>query len=115
MAEGDTLNPRQVVDLWLDSAHAVGQLDTYEAKRRDARCSWRQPMELRIGDEINYVQCRDISAGGIGLTSKCVLERDQEVHIRRGEHEPWIRCHVTHVTRTIGAFKVGVELVFDFD
>jgi hypothetical protein len=115
MPEGDTLTPRQVIQNWLDAATCNGQLDNYEAKRQEARCSWQQPLELRIGDEIAYVQCRDICAGGIGLVAKRPLRLDQEVFVRSGEDEPWIKCRVAHVTRTVGAFKVGVELTFDLD
>ncbi|HRX85361.1 MAG TPA: PilZ domain-containing protein [Phycisphaerae bacterium] len=115
MSESDTLSPRQVVQQWLDSAMREGQLDAYEAKRSAARCSWQYPLELLVGDELVYVQCRDICAGGIGLVCKRNLTPDEPVYIRRSENEPWVKCRVAHVTRSIGAFKIGVELTFDFD
>jgi len=115
MTDHDTASPRQVVQHWLDTAVRDGHIDSYEAKRTAARCSWHQPMELRIGDETTYVQCRDVSPNGVGLVARRNLDLDQQVFIRQGDHEPWVKCRVAHVTRSVGAYKVGVELAFDFD
>lgn len=115
MSQPDTLSPRQTVQHWLDSALREGQLDAYEAKRSAARCTWPHPLELRIGEEILYVQCRDICEGGVGLVCKRNLKHDQSVYIRRSDAEPWVKCRVAHVTGSIGSFKVGVELSFDFE
>ena len=115
MSERDTMSPRQVVDGWIEDAASQGEFDTYNAKRNQARCSWHQPMELLIDNEIVYVQCRDISNTGVGLVTKRNLNMDQTVHVRRDERDPWIQCRVAHVTRSVGAFRIGTELAFDID
>lgn len=114
MSDSTTLSPQETVRSWLESAEEGGQLDSYEAKRGQVRCSWPQPLEMLIDGELVYVQSRDICEGGIGLVAKRELSLDQKVQVRRGPSEPWVNCRVAHVTRTIGAFKVGVELAFDF-
>jgi hypothetical protein len=115
MSQVDNTSPREIVREWLETAEQSGQLDSYEAKRGETRCSWPQPLELLVDGEVVYVQARDVSEGGIGLVAKRDLHLDQHVQVRRGPSEPWVKCRVAHVTRTIGAFKVGVELTFDFD
>jgi len=115
MSERNTLSPREVVDRWIEDAEGIGEVDTYEAKRQQARCSWQQPMELLVDNEIVYVQCRDICPSGVGLVGKRNLNLDQIVHVRRDESDPWVRCRVAHVTRTIGAFRIGIELAFEFE
>ena len=72
-------------------------------------------MELLVDDELVYVQSSDVGEGGIGLVTKLQLPRNKSVFLRRDESEPWVRCHVVHTTATVGSYKVGVELAFDFD
>jgi len=115
MTQTDKSASRDIVRQWLETAEQGGQLDSYEAKRGEVRCSWPQPLELLVDGEVVYVQARDVSEKGIGLVAKRDLQLDESVQVRRGPSEPWVKCRVAHVTRTIGAFKIGVELSFDFD
>jgi hypothetical protein len=113
-ANSDTLTPAQVVQDWVESAQTSGQEDSYEAKRDQARCSWPQPLELLVDGEVVYVRARDICGKGTGLITKRNLNVDEEVFVRRDASEPWIKCRVTHVTKTIGSYKIGAELLFDY-
>lgn len=115
MSNSDTANPRAVVQRWLADAVRTGDLDAYQAKRKSLRASWRQPMELLVDDKLVYVQSSDVGEGGIGLVTKLRLPRKKTVLLRRNDREPWVRCHVIHTTATVGSYKVGMELAFDFD
>jgi hypothetical protein len=114
MPQNDTISPQAVVRQWLESAMNKGEKDTYHSKRRRTRYAWNQPMELMINDKIHYVKSRDIGEGGIGLACRQRLQEGDEVYIRRDERDPWVHGRVTHATETIGAFKTGFELKFEF-
>jgi hypothetical protein len=72
-------------------------------------------MELLVDEHIHYVYSRDISEAGIGLLCKFRMVAGDVAYVRGEEGEPWIRCRVAHATPTVGAFKVGAELVFDLE
>jgi len=111
--DANAIDLRTTVGEWLEIAMCEGEEDVYEGKRRDTRYTWNCQMELLVDDEILYVVSRDISQAGIGLVSKKRLCLNALVHIRHQETDPWVPAYVTHVTDTIGAQKVGIELSFD--
>ncbi len=110
----DTCDPRPVVQSWLHAAQAEGRVESEPTKRGAFRYLWNQPLELLAGERIHYVHTRDLCDQGIGLVCRPELTEGDTVYVRRNENDPWIRCRVAHVTPTIGAFRTGVELLFDF-
>ena len=105
---------RQIVETWLEDARDMGQEEVRPSKRGDRRFLWNQTMELLIDQKVHYVQGRDVCERGVGLVCRVDFPIDGSVHLRRDEQDPWVRCRVAHVTPTIGAYRTGVELLFDF-
>jgi hypothetical protein len=110
----DTTDARRIVQSWLNEARCFGEKDSYEAKRGHPRYTWNRTMELQVDRTMVYVRSRDICETGIGLVCRCVFPEGVPVHIRRNEGDPWVPARVAHVTQTLGAYKVGVELRFEF-
>jgi hypothetical protein len=104
---------RSVIAKWLSDAQSAGASDVYESKRHHMRFTWDRPLELMAHEQLHYVYSRDISDAGIGLLCKFHLDAGEVVYVRSSEEDPWVRCRVAHATPTIGAYKVGVELIFD--
>lgn len=114
MATTDMDRVRETVQSWMDAALEGGaEQDTYGSRRDNLRTDWYCQMEVLVGDEIIYANARNISGTGIGLILKKPLDAYQEIFVRRDENDPWVPCRVRHVTETIGAAKVGVELSFE--
>jgi hypothetical protein len=110
----DTSDARRIVQSWLKEARCFGERDSYEAKRGHPRYTWNRTMELQVEDTMVYVRSRDICETGIGLVCRGVFKEGAAVRIRRNEDDPWVPARVAHVTQTLGAYKVGVELQFEF-
>jgi hypothetical protein len=110
-----TTTARRIIDAWVSEAREDGKSDVYGSKRKVARYTWDRPLEMLVGEQINYVYARDISSNGLGLVCKFRPRPQEVVHIRSSDAEPWIRCRVAHVTQTVGAYKIGVELRFDVE
>jgi hypothetical protein len=105
---------RSTVEAWLSEALANGRDEPKPSKRAELRHPWNEPMELMDGQHVHYVHCRDISATGAGVLCRAQLSTDARVYLRRDERDAWVRCRVAHCTPTVGSFRVGVELHFDF-
>jgi hypothetical protein len=114
----DLTQARETVDAWLDDALAASGAqpiaEPQPSKRAEVRYPWSVPMELMDGVRTHYIQCRDISRSGVGTLCRTLFEVDGRVYLRRDEHETWVPCRVAHCTATVGNFRVGVELRFDF-
>lgn len=114
MPRVSTSEVREVVANWLQEAKMFGEVDTRDIKRSRRRYSWRRPMELRAGKRMHYIYSRDISEDGIGVVCRSRLGEATQVELRRDENDPWVPARVAHCTQTVGAYKVGIELAFDF-
>lgn len=114
MATTDMDRVRETVQAWITEAQECdSDQDAYGSRRDNIRTDWYCQMELLVGDQIVYANARNISGTGIGLICKKPLDAYQEIFVRRDENDPWVPCRVRHVTETIGAAKVGVELSFE--
>ena len=114
MPDSGTAQFREVVANWLEEARVFGELDPQGYKRAHPRYAWNRPMELLMDGKTQYVYSRDISESGIGLVCRHRLHEGMHVGIRRDANDPWIPTSVAHCTQTVGAFKIGAELVFEF-
>ncbi|MCP4590462.1 MAG: PilZ domain-containing protein [bacterium] len=114
MSDPATADARALVAEWLEAAKACGEADSYPGKRRHVRWVWDQPLQIQTAEGVHYVRSRDVSETGIGLVCRLDLPSRMAVRIRRDESEPWVRARVTHSTQTVGAFKTGVDLTFEF-
>lgn len=115
MSDQASAAARAVILSWVDEAQSEGKTDAYRSKRALPRHTWDRPLEMLIEDKVEYVYARDINSKGVGLVCKTRLQPQGVVHIRSNDAEPWVRCRVVHVTQTVGAYKVGVELRFELD
>lgn len=109
-----SVDPKSVVAEWIKEAAVIGHSDVYEAKRTNKRFEWHQQMELLVDGETQYVSCRDIGTGGIGISTRARLKEHSTVMIRRDSRDPWIPCRVAHCTQSIGKNAVGLQLDFVF-
>jgi hypothetical protein len=114
MPDIKTPDVREIVENWLEEARLFGEPDNHDIKRSCRRYAWHRPMELRAGKRIYYVYSRDISEEGIGLVCRDRLTDATQVELRRDENDPWVPARVAHCTQTVGAYKVGIELTFEF-
>jgi hypothetical protein len=112
----DMARVRETVQSWIDMAVQAGsEQDTYNSRRGNLRTDWYYPLELLVGDKVYYANARDISETGIGLVCRQSLDVETDIFVRRDENDPWVPCRVRHVTETIGASKVGVEVSFELE
>ncbi len=114
MPRANTSEVREVVANWLQEAKLFGEPSSHDIKRSRRRYAWHRPMELRAGKRICYVYSRDISEDGIGVVCRNRLGETTRVELRRDENDPWVPARVAHCTQTVGAYKVGIELSFEF-
>jgi hypothetical protein len=114
MPDTETAQARETILNWMKEARFFGEKDEDVTKRANPRYTWKRPMELLVDDRIFYVYSRDISEDGIGLTCRRRLGEGAQVRVRRDSNDSWVPARVAHCTDTVGAFKVGVELTFDF-
>lgn len=110
----DILAARETVEEWLAEARSGPRQEPQPTKRTEPRYPWNEPMELMDGEHVHYVHCRDISTRGAAVLCRIALDDAARVYLRRDERDPWIRCRVAHCTPTVGAYRVGVELHFDY-
>jgi len=106
------------VAAWLQEAEANSGDDSRHepqpSKRADVRFAWNTAMELMDGEHVHYVHCRDISRSGMGILCRTPFEPGDRVYLRRDERESWVPCRVAHCTATVGTYRMGMELHFDF-
>ena len=114
MPDTETAQARETTLNWMKEARLFGEKDEDVTKRANPRYTWKRPIELLVDDRIFYVYSRDISEDGIGLTCRHRLGEGTYVRVRRDSNDSWVPARVAHCTDTVGAFKVGVELMFDF-
>lgn len=115
MADANTADPSTIIQQWLEEARASGEADAYDAKRAQRRYAWYQPLELKVGDRIYYINSRDINEEAVGVTCRHELRVGDIVYLRRDASEPWVRSRVKHVTQTVGSYKAGIQLFFDIE
>jgi len=111
----DEISARQAIINWLEEAKFFGVYDPHVIKRTQVRFEWTRPMEMMVDGKMHYIYSRDINEEGIGLTCRERLHDHSRVHIRRDSNDPWVPARVAHCTQTVGAFKIGIQLVFDLD
>ena len=70
-------------------------------------------LEIRRGDgPPRHVRLQNVSDTGMCIISRAKLELDEVVSVRLvEENASYERFHVTHVTGTLGGFKVGLAAI----
>ena len=90
-------------------------VDAPEYKRAFARRKIDIPIEIELDGRIcrEIAMIRDVTPTSIGLVCKIALPDRKRVRVRRDENSPWSDAVVVHCASTIGAYKIGLEMVSD--
>ncbi|MEE9294954.1 MAG: tetratricopeptide repeat protein [Phycisphaerae bacterium] len=105
--------PRDIVNKWLEEAAALGDVDSYSAKRTAKRYSCYWDMEMRVGHAAHRITVRDISDSGVGIISPVEVGAGRTIELRRTQEEPWIEARIMHATLTVGRYKLGALIQFE--
>lgn len=104
---------REIVSRWVEEAAALGDVDSYSAKRAAKRYSCQWTVEMKVGHAEHRVMVRDVSDTGIGIISPVEIGAGRSVSLRRQHDEPWLEARVMHSTLTVGRYKLGVIIQFE--
>ncbi len=106
-------NVRETVERWVKDAAALGDVDSYSAKRAAKRyaCHWN--VDMKVGHVVHRVTIRDVSDNGIGIVSPVDIGTGRSVSLKRDNDDSWIEARVMHSTLTVGRFKLGALIQFE--
>ena len=99
---------------WLSTAKRTGIRDSYAGKRRTPRYQIQLPVVIEVNPgttkcRMLYVNSRDISRGGIGVTCREKLQPLTPVRIYVDDGEASVSGIVRHASPILGAYIVGIE------
>ncbi|MCB9850920.1 MAG: PilZ domain-containing protein [Phycisphaerales bacterium] len=101
------------VSLWLEAARGECRIEPRPSKRSTMRYAWNGPMEMKDRENVHYVHCYDIGAGGLGIISRRAVVPEATVLLRHSTNDPWVACSVAHCTETVGKFRIGMKVKLD--
>ncbi len=106
---------RDVISKWVAEAAALGDVDSYSAKRSAKRfaCHWN--VQMKVGHAVHLVNIRDVSDHGVGVISPVEVGAGRTIELRREDAEPWVAVRVMHSTLTVGRYKLGAIIQFEGD
>lgn len=86
-----------------------------EYKRSAARRQINVPIEIELDGRIcrEIASIRDVTPTSMGILCKLELPERKRVRVRRDENSPWSEAIVVHCATTVGAYKIGLEMVGD--
>ncbi len=103
-----------VIQDWVRVAGRDGQADNYLGKRAHVRTTWTASLAIRIltgpdKGKVVMAKARDVSLGGVGFVSRLKIDQHTRLEICAGNNARSVVGRVTHQTRTLNGFIVGVE------
>ena len=83
---------QSIIDVWLNEGRNTG----VEHADKPGRYIWNWPVQVEVGDGIEYCQSRAIWDGGIEFEIKRELPVGSQVRIRRQlrDVEPWVDVRI---------------------
>jgi tetratricopeptide repeat protein/PilZ domain-containing protein len=110
---GLMMSTQEIVNRWLEEAAALGDEDSYSAKRTAKRFSCYWEIDMKVGHATHRVTARDVSSSGVGIISPVEVGSGRTVELRREPEDPWVRARIVHSTQTVGRYKLGAIIQFD--
>lgn len=110
---------REALEGFLHDRESAAPDDHLGAQRRAPRWPFSWPVELWVPDgtgreEYSLATCRNLSMGGVGVSSDDPIATGQEIPI--AIHQPEISFHgravVRHCRKTSAGYYVGLEFLF---
>ena len=110
---------REALKGFLHDRQLTGPDEHAAAQRRAPRWPFAWPVELWVPNDRGHEEyalgtCRNLSVGGVGVSTDGPLSAGQEVPI--AIHQPEMSFHgravVRHCRKTPGGYYVGLEFVF---
>jgi len=90
-------------------------VDAPEYKRSCARRQIDIPIEIELDGKIcrDIAATRDVTPTSMGILCKLELPERKRIRVRRDESSPWSEAVVVHCADTVGAYKIGLEMISD--
>lgn len=102
----------------MESVSPTAETDHYAGKRHHLRLTEGMLLEAAIDPQRSAtvwpVTMHNVSEGGFGLWSKRSLVQGDRLHVREFSEEgdrPWLPVRVTHCTRGIQGYLIGVAVI----
>lgn len=89
--------------------------DAPEYKRSVARRQVSIPIDIELDGKVcrSIADTRDVTPTSMGIISRLDLPERKRIRIRRDENSPWCEAVVVHCVGTVGAYKIGLDMVAD--
>lgn len=86
---------KEITQVWLDEGVNTG----VALPGKPGRFVWNWPLQVQIGDSLEYCQARAIRDGGLEFTIKRELPIGSQVQVRRqrSDDEPWVEVRIEAV------------------
>ncbi len=90
-------------------------IDAPEYKRAVARRQVQIPIDLEVDGKIwrLIADTRDVTPTSMGIVSSQQLPERKRIRVRRDQNSPWSEAVVVHCVSTVGAYKIGLEMIGD--
>jgi hypothetical protein len=87
--------------------------DAPEYKRSLARRQLRVPIDIEIDGKVSreIAETRDVTPTSMGITCKMELPERARVRVSLAFEGEWSEAVVVHCATTVGAYKIGLEMV----
>lgn len=88
-------------------------VDAPEYKRSVARRQVHIPIDIELDGRIcaEIAETRDVTPTSMGILCKLELPERKRIRIRRSGGEAWSEAVVVHCVSTVGAYKIGLEII----